>query len=135
MRRVLLAPVALLFILALAACSSQGSVERSVSATAPGEEPRTEVTGIGAGETTVGVAAHAGETEGRSGAPFGSRPEASGGSSYEADAVLAVRYGVHEGYERVVLDLGTGEELAETVPEWILRASPKGGCCASSCPR
>jgi hypothetical protein len=75
----------------------------------------------------VGVAAHAGETEGRSEPPFGSRPKASGGSSYEADAVLAVRHGVHEGYERVVLDLGTGEEPAETVPEWTLRASPKGG--------
>ena len=135
MARALLAPFVLLFILALAARSSQGSVERSVSATAPAEEPRTEVTGTGTGETTVEVAAHAGETEGRSEAPFGSRPKASGGSSYEADAVLAVRHGVHEWYERVVLDLGTGEEPAETVPEWILRASPKGGCCASSCPR
>jgi Immunoglobulin-like domain of bacterial spore germination len=127
MARALLAPFALLFILALAACSSQGSVERSVSATAPGEEPRTEVTGTGAGETTVGVAAHAGETEGRSGASFGSRPEASGGASYEADAVLAVRYGEHAGYERVVLDLGTGEQPAETVPEWTLMASSEGG--------
>ena len=127
MARALLAPFALVFVLALEACSSQVSVERSVTSTATGEEPSTEVTGSAAGETTVGVAAHAGETEGRSGTPFGSRPEASGGSSYEADAVLAVRYGEHEGYERVVLDLGTGEEPAETVPEWTLRASPKGG--------
>jgi predicted small lipoprotein YifL len=127
MRRTILAPVALLFVLALAACSSQGSVESSVSASAPSEEPGTEVTVTGASETTVGVAAHARETEGSSGVPFGSRPGASGGSSYEADAVLAVRYGEHEGYERVVLDLGAGEEPAETVPEWSLMSSTKEG--------
>jgi hypothetical protein len=57
--------------------------------------------------------------EGRfSGVPFVASPEASGGSSYEADTMLAVRHGVHEGYERVVLDLGTGEEPTETVPVW-----------------
>ena len=32
---------------------------------------------------------------------------------------------MHEGYERVVLDLGTGDEPAEVVPEWTLM-SPKG---------
>jgi hypothetical protein len=125
----LLAIVWLLLALALAACSSPEAVERSVAAadSAAGEEPRTEVAASGAGESTVGVAAHAGQTEGTSGDPFVSRAEASGGTNHDADTVLAVRYGVHEGYERVVLDLGTGEEPAETVPEWTLRASPKGG--------
>jgi hypothetical protein len=48
-----------------------------------------------------------------SGEPFVANPEASGGSGYEADTMLAIRYGVHEDYERVVLDLGTGEELRD----------------------
>jgi Immunoglobulin-like domain of bacterial spore germination len=119
----LLAPVWLLF--ALAACSSPESVERSVAAadSAAGEE----VAASGTGESTVGVAAHAGQTEGTSGDPFVSRAEASGGTNHDADTVLAVRYGVHEGYERVVLDLGTGEEPAETVPEWTLTSSANEG--------
>jgi hypothetical protein len=128
-RRALLAPVLLLFALALAACSSPDSVDRSVAASdsASGEKPRTEVTVTEAREATVGVAAHAGETGDSSSVPFRDRPEASGGSSYEADAVLAVRYGAHEGYERVVLDLGIGDRPAETVPEWTLMSSPGSG--------
>jgi hypothetical protein len=77
----------------------------------------------GAGETKAATTVE--ETAGSTGVPFVVSPEASGGSSYEADTMLAVRYGVHEGYERVVLDLGTGGEPAETVPEWTL-VSPKG---------
>jgi hypothetical protein len=34
---------------------------------------------------------------------------------------------VHEGYERVVLDLGTGEKPAEAVPEWTLTSSANRG--------
>jgi hypothetical protein len=71
-------------------------------------------------EATIGVASKAGETAGSSEARFATNPEASGGSGYDADTMLAVRYGMQEGYERVVLDLGTGEEPAETVPEWTL---------------
>jgi hypothetical protein len=99
MRRALLALVPLMFTVALAACS----------------------------EATVGVAAPAEETGDSSGVPFRTRPEASGGSSYEADAVLAVRHGAHEGYERVVLDLGTGDRPSETVPEWTLMSSADDG--------
>src|SRR5215207_10109621 len=112
-RRALLAPIALL-LAALTACSSPDSMDRSVAASedAAGEEPRTAVAAPEAGEATVGVTAHAGEKGGSSGVPFVTRPEASGGSSYEADTVLAVRYGAHEGYERVVLDHGTGDEPA-----------------------
>jgi hypothetical protein len=76
-------------------------------------------------EATVGVAAGDERRGGSAGVPFVANPEASGGSSHEADTILAVRYGVHEGYERVVLDLGTGDEPAEVVPEWTLM-SPKG---------
>jgi hypothetical protein len=112
-----------------AACSNSGSVEKSVGASDPpsGGKPRTEVA---ASQTTsdaeeVEPEVRVGETSSSSGEPFVANPEASGGSGYEADTMLAVRYGVHEDYERVVLDLGTGEEPAETVPEWSLM-SPAG---------
>ena len=117
-----------------AACSSSGSEDRSVAASGSpsGGKPRTEVavseSTAGSGETveaTVGVAARIEERGGSSGGPFVASPEASGGSSYDADTMLAVRYGVHEGYERVVLDLGTGDKPAETVPAWTLM-SPQG---------
>lgn len=52
--------------------------------------------------------------------PFVASPRASGGAGYGADGVLGVRYGIHEGYERVVVDLGTGEQPAWSVPEWKL---------------
>jgi hypothetical protein len=101
------------------ACSSSGSVDRSVEAS--GSPSGAEETA----EATVGVAERIEERGGSSGAPFVASSEASGGSSYEADTMLAVRYGVHEGYERVVLDLGTGDKPAETLPEWTLM-SPQG---------
>ena len=127
--RLLFAAIPLLVALLAAACSNSGSVEPTVaaSASASGEEPRTEVTESGPDEATVGVAATAGETTGSSGAPFVARSEASGGSSYKADTILAVRYGAHEGYERVVIDLGTGDEPAETVPEWSLMSAADDG--------
>jgi Immunoglobulin-like domain of bacterial spore germination len=126
-RHVHFAPKLLLVVLFVAACS--GSADRSVTAPASGEKPRTEVaTPVAASEAreaTVGAAANAGEAGGSSRVPFIARREAHGGSSYEADTILAVRYGTHEGYERVVLDLGTGDEPAETVPQWTLMR-PKG---------
>jgi hypothetical protein len=111
-----------------AACSNSGLAEQSVAASDPpsGGKPRTEVA---ASRTTSGAEempeAKVGETSSPSGEPFVANPEASGGSGHKADTMLAVRYGVHEDYERVVLDLGTGEEPAETVPEWTLM-SPTG---------
>src|SRR5215211_491008 len=126
---ILFATIPLLVALLAAACSNVGSVEPTVaaSAPAPGEESRTEVASSGPDEAAVGVAATAGETTGSSGVPFVARPEASGGSSYKADTILALRYGVHRGYERVVIDLGTGDEPAETVPEWTLMSSADDG--------
>ncbi len=121
----------LLLAACVTACSSAGSVDRPVASSDPpsGEVSRPEIVVSGAMETTVGVAStlegREGERRGSSGGPFVANPRASGGSSYEADTVLAVRHGLHEGYERVVLDLGTGEEQAETVPEWTLM-SPTG---------
>ena len=109
---------------ALSACSS--SVEGSGNASA-GESRTEEATSAEIGETmetTVGVAPVR-EEGGPSGAPFVTKPEAGGGWGYDADTMLAVRYGAHEGYERVVIDLGTGKEPAETVPGWTL-VSPAG---------
>ena len=125
---------ALLLSLSVFAVACAGSVDRSVatSSSPSGGKPRTdaasEAATSGVGETveaTVGLAAGIEERKGASGVPFVASPEASGGSSYEADTILAVRYGVHEGYERVVLDLGTGDKPAEAVPEWTLM-SPQG---------
>jgi hypothetical protein len=141
MRRYVLSLVLLVSLAALVAgCGDILSADRSpeTSGREDGEEPTVYGTTAGSGEergATVGVAAPASSTRtpvpaeaaegGRSEAPFVADPQASGGSSYEADAILAVRYGVHEGYERVVLDLGTGSQPAGTVPEWRL-SSPTG---------
>ena len=58
---------------------------------------------------------------------FVEQAENGGGSGYDADTVLAVRYGVHEDYERAVIDLGTGERPAGTLPEWTLMSSGGDG--------
>lgn len=79
-------------------------------------------------ETTVGVASSVPVEEGpaeTSPGPFVAEAWADGGSGIKADTVLAVRYGEHEGYERVVIDLGVGNEPARTLPRWTL-SSPKG---------
>ena len=49
----------------------------------------------------------------------------SGGAGYEADSILDVRHGRHDGYERVIVDLGTGKMPAKKVPRWTL-ISPTG---------
>jgi hypothetical protein len=67
----------------------------------------------------------AGTAEVSSGVPFVAKTQTSGGSGYDADTVLAVRYGVQEDYERAVIDLGTGWEPAGSVPEWTL-VRPEG---------
>ena len=61
------------------------------------------------------------------GVPFVAKPQASGGFGYDADTVLAVRYGVNEDYERAVIDLGTGLEPAGRVPEWSLVSQEGNG--------
>lgn len=57
--------------------------------------------------------------------PFIADAQARGGTGYGADSILGVRYGTHEGYERVVIDLGSGGQPAGSVPEWTL-SSPNG---------
>ncbi len=58
-------------------------------------------------------------------APFIADPQARGGEGYGADNILGIRYGIHEGCERVVIDLGAGDQPAGSVPEWVL-SSPTG---------
>jgi hypothetical protein len=110
-----------------------GSVEASTGA-APGvsaETAKADASGArGVPEATTGVPSRIegdllGAAEASSGTPFVARAEADGGSGYDADTVLAVRYGLQDGYERAVIDLGTGREPAGTVPEWTL-ASHEG---------
>src|SRR5829696_4682997 len=110
-----------------------GSAEASAGAASDRsrEARRPDATGAGVvPEATVGVASRiqgdlAGATGASSSTPFVVRTEASGGSGYDADTVLAVRYGLHGGYERTVIDLGTGREPSGTVTEWTL-ASQEG---------
>ena len=68
----------------------------------------------------------AGATDASSRVPFVATPQASGGSGYDADTVLAVRYEVNEDYERAVIDLGTGLEPAGRVPEGLVSQEGNG---------
>ena len=115
-----------------AGCSGSVLVDRHADGTEGGgprkgePKPVAAATAGGVPESTVGAGpATADEGTGSPTPPFAAGPEASGGSGYEADTVLAVRYGAHGGYERVVVDLGAGDAPAGTVPEWSL-ASPAG---------
>jgi hypothetical protein len=77
-------------------------------------------------ESTVGVASSDAAEDGAGGVgSFGEQPRTEGGSGFEADTLLAVRHGSRGGFERVVLDLGAGEEPAVAVPRWTLE-SPRG---------
>ncbi len=99
-----------------------------------------EVHGVASGvgertEATVGASSEVGWTKtldslGRDGGPdasFVTDRLAGGGDGREANRILAVRFGEHEDYERVVLDLGTGAEPARTASEWTLTCSTKDG--------
>src|SRR5215210_4275141 len=106
----------------LAGCLKPGQIDRSVEAssgTASGDPTQTSKTSTSGGvpESTVGIASRiegdlAGLGDASSGEPFVEATEQSGGSGYDADTVLAVRYGDQGDYERAVIDLGTGAEPA-----------------------
>ena len=126
------AAFALLLLAALVVgCSGGGPLEGAVDAsTEAGSGPRAVAVATPAAEdgreSTVGVASSDAAEDGAGAAgPFGSEPRAEGGDGFEADTLLAVRHGAHEGFERVVLDLGAGEEPAGAVPRWTLD-SPEG---------
>ncbi len=112
-------------------CSGAEPLEEAMGASAPaGSGPEAVAVATpaaeGGRESTVGVASSdAAEDGAGSAGPFGTEPRAEGGDGFEADTLLAVRHGAHEGFERVVLDLGAGEEPAGAVPRWTLD-SPEG---------
>jgi hypothetical protein len=120
--------IPLLQLVFLVGCSGAQSVDEAAHASsdAPSDSLRAQTASgtSGVPEATVGVSS-ADEVAEPSAGPFVAEPEAGGGSGYHADTVLGIRYGVHEGYERVVVDLGTGDEPVRTVPRWTL-SSPRG---------
>ena len=63
--------------------------------------------------------------EGTTGAPFTAIPEMSGGAEGVADDILGVRFERSEGYERAIIDFGSGGAPASRVPAWSL-SSPTG---------
>lgn len=97
------------------------SKEPAKMATAAPEEDAPEKTieaTAGAGKE-VSNEAPAGE------APFTAEPEAQGGEPGTARSIAGVRYGVHEGYERLVVEFGSEDGPASGVPEWRFE-SPTG---------
>jgi hypothetical protein len=95
----------------LSGCLDAGKAVRNVetsAGTASGSVP----------ESTVGASHidgdHA-ETNGPSSRdPFVQKTEDSGGSGYDADTVLTVRYGIHGDYERAVIDLLTSAQTSKS---------------------
>ena len=103
----------------MTATKTQGGAERTVEA--PETTHAAAEATVGAVSEKVGVATEGSADE----PPFVEAAEARGGRSSGADGLLAVRFGEHEGFERVVIDLGAGDEAAWRVPQWSL-SSPAG---------
>jgi hypothetical protein len=108
---------------ASAGAASGGPAETSKE-NMSGAEGMPEATTIGASQIEGDLA---GATDASAGVPFVAKTQASGGSGYDADTVLAVRYKVNEDYERAVIDLGTGLKPASPVPEWSLVSQDGNG--------
>ncbi|CAA9465329.1 MAG: hypothetical protein AVDCRST_MAG02-3568 [uncultured Rubrobacteraceae bacterium] len=112
-------------------CSGSAPLEGALDADAKSNAEAVAVATPGARatpETTVGAASFvAADVPPPSPPPFVADSRADGGSGFDADTVLAVRYGEHEGYERVVIDLGAGEEPARVVPRWSLESREGDG--------
>ena len=115
----------------LPAGCGEASTTMTVTKTTDGGEETVEGTAAARGAMEPTVGSVAGDVELSASdvvdeePPFTQAPEAGGGAKSGADGVLAVRYGEHEGYERVVIDLGVGDQSAWRVPEWTL-TSPEG---------
>ena len=96
------------------------------------EERGTETTGNSsttsesqARQETTSEEKRAGEGTREPGAPFTAVPEMSGGAEGVADDILGVRFERSEGYERAIIDFGSGGAPASRVPAWSL-SSPTG---------
>jgi hypothetical protein len=121
--------LSLLAVALCAGCLNAGPEVQSVEASAASgshaktSEEKLSGTGGMPEATTIGASQIEGDLAGATDAsviPFVAKSQASGGSGYDADTVLAVRYEVNEDYERAVIDFGTGLEPAGPVPEWNL---------------
>jgi len=121
--------LAFMTLVLLAGCEEALSVGSSGGEQRAKAAVRSFATGAGEqAEATVGAAPEVEQTTtpGSGGgdwdtdAPFVADRQAGGGDGSEANRFLAVRFGEHEDYERVVVDLGTGAEPAEAVSEWTL---------------
>lgn len=103
-----------------AATEGTASPEATVTPEGSGHVVGTTPQSAGSGDqASENAGSEAGE------ASFIAAPETGGGSGLGADSILGVRFGDHGGYERVVLDLGTGDSPASRVPQWTL-TSPAG---------
>ena len=60
-------------------------------------------------------------------APFTATPSMNGGLEGAADSIQEVRFGKHEGYERAVIDFGSGSAPASRVPAWSLSSPTREG--------
>src|SRR5215212_3327096 len=118
--------LSLLAVALCAGCLNAGPEVQSVEASAASgshaktSEEKLSRTGGMPEATTIGASQIEGDLAGAdasSGVPFVAKTQTSGGSGYDADTVLTVRYEVNEDYERAVIDLGTGLEPASPVPE------------------
>ncbi len=108
----------------------QGTETKEGSPTAPEGRTQQETTSEETYRSPVDdEETSAGETTSRAGegreAPFTAAPEMSGGTERAADSILEVRFGEHEGYERVVIVFGSEGTTASGVPTWSL-SSPTG---------
>jgi hypothetical protein len=138
--------LSLLAVALCAGCLNAGPEVQSVEASAggasdgPAETSKKSTSGAGDMPEATTVAASqiegdlAGAADASSGVPFVAKTQTSGGSGYDADTVLAVRYEVNEDYERAVIDLGTGLEPAAPVPEWSLVSQEGNGLLRVSLP-
>ena len=110
------------------------SLEDTAGVASGGPAETSKESASGAGDMPEATTVEASRIEGdlagvtdASGVPFVAKTQASGGSGYDADTVLAVRYEVNQDYERAVIDLGTGLEPAGPVPEWSLASQDDEG--------
>ena len=111
--------VALLMLVLTTGCGQDNQEERGTETT--GNSSTTSESQ--ARQETTSEEKRAGE--GTTGAPFTAVPEMSGGAEGVADDILGVRFERSEGYERAIIDFGSGGAPASRVPAWSL-SSPTG---------
>jgi len=76
-------------------------------------------------ETTTGAQREDPREPPAEGPPFTAAPEDAGGEPGAAQSIGEVRFGVHEGYERLVVEFESGGGPTSGVPEWRFE-SPTG---------